>query len=536
MPAANDAFASATVLAGMSGTAPVDNTGAGYEVGEPANDLGADGGVSVWYKIVLGSNDGFGWYLHASTGSSPDTLWDSTIEFFTGASLGALTLLDSGDDIDYAGGNFRSALDYDYATIADGETVWIRVDGWNDWGGGVSATTATGILTWSAEAAPPPASGSLVLFNIRQPGPGSIITKAVIGSTVVVYGNDLTDVFRIYFGSTPVTSFTLDDSQHISVVVPADATPDPGGAVTILDHTGLSGSTAFKPQYPGPWITPAPIYGPERVPAGSWVRSNRTWTEASAATFLTGPDASSDGTTGTGTAQHFLDTAGTPKFMAQGSAIVDAQPIWDSPSELAAVMPPFEPPVESDPPGSDGFEYQNPAATTGTFDDAYQFDVVGNIGSNPSGIILELRRIPSGSYTIRDVGDPGIAPDWFLPSELAALDLITSFTDTVAGQRSEVVVDFAPGDLDDDTRFAFVVAFVDYTTGSAVTDGNVGVFWVPISFRYVAETYRWLYDAPQVGAAGLRSRQRMSRTGGAPRSRQIRSAAGSLRRGPGATP
>src|SRR5207244_8792632 len=82
---ANDNFANASVLSGVSGSVSADTSGATREAGEPTV-VGNAGGHSVWY----------GWTAPASGSVSVDTrgsVFDTTLAVYTGSSLSGLSKL-----------------------------------------------------------------------------------------------------------------------------------------------------------------------------------------------------------------------------------------------------------------------------------------------------------------------------------------------------------------------------------------------------------------------------------------------------------
>lgn len=131
---ANDDFANAYVIAGMSGTTNGDNLLATKETGEPDITLNA-GGASVWYVWTAPSN---GTAVFDTFGSDFDTLLGA----FTGSSVDALTKLAANDDTI----GLTSQVSFN---VSAGTTYYIAVDGYNGDMGNI-------VLDWNV--VPPPAN------------------------------------------------------------------------------------------------------------------------------------------------------------------------------------------------------------------------------------------------------------------------------------------------------------------------------------------------------------------------------------------
>lgn len=121
---ANDAFASATVVTGTSGTATGSSVNATQETGEP-NHAGNRGGKSVWWSWTPASA---GSATIGTAGSSFDTL----LAVYTGSSVSALTLVAANDD------NGRSRQSSVTFNALAGQTYRIAVDGYNGASGSVA--------------------------------------------------------------------------------------------------------------------------------------------------------------------------------------------------------------------------------------------------------------------------------------------------------------------------------------------------------------------------------------------------------------
>src|SRR3954468_3046120 len=124
-PPANDAFASAEVIAGVTGTVGGTRAEARAEPGEPTPMPQYH---SIWYA----------WTAPAYGTLSFDTGGTAWAWVFTGDTLGALTMKINGQR-------------YGFVSVKPGETYRIALDDWND--GGPTQ------LQWSfSETAPPPAN------------------------------------------------------------------------------------------------------------------------------------------------------------------------------------------------------------------------------------------------------------------------------------------------------------------------------------------------------------------------------------------
>ena len=115
---ANDNFAGATAITGLSGATSGSTVGATKEPGEP-NHGGNGGGASVWFRWVAPAN---GTVTFNTAGSAFDTL----LGVYTGSSVGSLVAVAANDD----GPNMGTAsLDSFFAT--GGTAYQIAVDGYN---------------------------------------------------------------------------------------------------------------------------------------------------------------------------------------------------------------------------------------------------------------------------------------------------------------------------------------------------------------------------------------------------------------------
>lgn len=154
MPPANDAFASAEVLSGASGSTTGDTTGATKETGEPLLS-DTTSGASVWYEFTPPSS---GPYFFATSGDL-----DSVLGLFTGSAVNALTLVaqnDEGGDLSTSTGGFGPSRVV--ARLVAGVVYKLMVDGWN-------GTEDAFVLDWGA-ASPPANDAFATRTTIPLPG------------------------------------------------------------------------------------------------------------------------------------------------------------------------------------------------------------------------------------------------------------------------------------------------------------------------------------------------------------------------------
>ncbi|MEO6392121.1 MAG: VCBS repeat-containing protein [Pyrinomonadaceae bacterium] len=124
MAPANDNFASAQLLSGISGDAIATSAAATKEVGEPAHAFNR-GGASVWFKFVAPGN---GVMRLTTNGSSFDTL----LAVYVGSNIASLKLVAANDNLSSElVSSARSRLHF--GTQA-GTTYYIAVDGKNSSG------------------------------------------------------------------------------------------------------------------------------------------------------------------------------------------------------------------------------------------------------------------------------------------------------------------------------------------------------------------------------------------------------------------
>jgi hypothetical protein len=141
---ANDNFANAQGISGVSGSVNGSNVGATKEAGEPAL-AGNSGGASIWYRWTAPAAGS----VSVNTSGSP---FDTMLGIYTGTSVSVLTLVTSNDDVSTS--DRTSAVSFNAVA---GTTYMITVDGFH----GPQSGQATGsvVLNWLQNAPPPPPSG-----------------------------------------------------------------------------------------------------------------------------------------------------------------------------------------------------------------------------------------------------------------------------------------------------------------------------------------------------------------------------------------
>jgi hypothetical protein len=154
---ANDAFGAAgpvnTTPFGITG---LDTTSATSQAGEPSpSGPGcAPLGNTVWYRYVAPRDRTLTAQTTGLDASTPDSDFDTVLAAYRGTSLAGLTQVACNDDIDNAGGNLRSRVEFD---VEAGQTYYFQVGGYRD-----TTTTpnmvASGQLTFSISLALRPPS------------------------------------------------------------------------------------------------------------------------------------------------------------------------------------------------------------------------------------------------------------------------------------------------------------------------------------------------------------------------------------------
>jgi len=212
-PPSNDNFANAQAIAGNSGTIAGNSAAATKEVNEP-NHAGDPGGKSVWYRWTAPAA---GVWQFATVGSSFDTV----LAVYTGASVGALTLIASGDDT--AGGT-NSRLTF---VAAAGTVFHIAVDGTRtESANPASARSGSVVLNWTQSTLP-----TISSFSPPSGAPGA---------SVIINGANFTGATAVRFNGLTAT-FNVNSAIQITATVPANATTGP---IEIITPSGSAVSAA----------------------------------------------------------------------------------------------------------------------------------------------------------------------------------------------------------------------------------------------------------------------------------------------------
>jgi hypothetical protein len=200
---ANDNFAAAQLVSGISGGVIGFNLDATVESGEP-NHVGQTGGRSVWYRWVAPSS---GVWRFDTSGSSFDTL----LGVYAGAGLGALSLVASNDD---SGAVITSALAF---SALSGQEYRIAVDGY----GGAAGTVG---LNWNSVGTGP------VITDFKPASVG-------VGSSVTIRGANFINVTGVQVNGASAPGFIVDSTSQIRIIIPAGAT---NGPITVSTASGTA--------------------------------------------------------------------------------------------------------------------------------------------------------------------------------------------------------------------------------------------------------------------------------------------------------
>jgi hypothetical protein len=152
---ANDNFANAFAISGVSGTTNGSNVGATVEAGEP-NLLGVAVGESVWYKWTAPAD---GAYTFTTAGSS----FDSLLGIYTGSALDALALVIEGYDILSIPGGFSQPASF---KAAGGTAYYVQVDGY-----AFGLPDGNLVLSWNTNTQPSAAGDFLFASQATAPSP-----------------------------------------------------------------------------------------------------------------------------------------------------------------------------------------------------------------------------------------------------------------------------------------------------------------------------------------------------------------------------
>lgn len=312
---ANDNFANAQVISGVSGVLNGDTTNATKEPGEP-NHANNPGGASVWFTWTAPQSGLF--IFNPSNSASSQFGIIQTI--YTGNDVASLTVVASGQPstsvfarfgsaavLDaIAGTTYRIALDGYNGVMADyrlswnplgapavasfspttaiaGQSISININGTNftpndtvSFGGGLvdptrishqSATliTVTQVpitaLTGPITVTTPAGSASSANSFIITPPPAPTIVSfspsgAKAGTVVTLTGTNFTGTTAVHFNGAPVTTFTVNSATQITTTIPAGATT---GFISVTTPGGTAISATEFTVITPPVIVAQPI-------------------------------------------------------------------------------------------------------------------------------------------------------------------------------------------------------------------------------------------------------------------------------------
>ena len=169
---ANNNFANAQVITGISGTVSGTNVAATKEAGEP-NHAGNVGGTSVWYRWQSPNS---GTATITTTGSNFDTL----LGVYSGSNVSSLATIASNDDDPNGGLQSRVVF-----VAVSGTVYYIAVDGFN-------GVTGSIVLNWNLSSPTPTptarAISGTVTFGVTAQGikPMSNVTLSAVGDPQVM--------------------------------------------------------------------------------------------------------------------------------------------------------------------------------------------------------------------------------------------------------------------------------------------------------------------------------------------------------------
>jgi hypothetical protein len=213
----NDKFTGAMPLAGGPGTYVASNRLATPESGEPST-AGQAASRSIWFTVKPTSNG-------TLTVDTDRSKIDTVLGVYTGASVGALSLVGQNDNV---GAKTFSRVS---VPVSSGTTYRIKVDGKGGAQGLVMLFVGLGNTT-------PVITG----FTPTSGPPGTVVT--LTGQNIIVCGATTCDGFVATFngkGSASCPSCSTDGSTTLQVKVPSGASDGP---ITLNDDRGATISAA----------------------------------------------------------------------------------------------------------------------------------------------------------------------------------------------------------------------------------------------------------------------------------------------------
>ncbi|OWY62999.1 hypothetical protein B7486_55440, partial [cyanobacterium TDX16] len=194
---ANDAFASAQTITGLTGNVAGTTVGASTQTGEPNHASSAQSdGRSVWYSYTPTASG------QLTVDTCTGTAYDSIIGVYTGTAFNALNGVANGDD--ECGSNARATF-----AVTSGTTYRIAVAGFGDGSGPFT-------LTWNlVPAGPtPPANDDFADAQVLT-GASGTVTGSTVGATgeageINHAGNTRPNIRSVWYAYTPATSGLLN--------------------------------------------------------------------------------------------------------------------------------------------------------------------------------------------------------------------------------------------------------------------------------------------------------------------------------------
>ncbi|HVF27256.1 MAG TPA: NF038122 family metalloprotease [Pyrinomonadaceae bacterium] len=191
---ANDNFANAAQISGVSGTVAGSTVSATKEPGEPSNIPDTTGGWSVWYR----------WQAPASGTAVIDTVgsgYDTTLAVYRGSSVAALSLVPNGanDDI-IIGDDVESRVT---VSVTAGEVYYIVVDGFDGDYGNIT-------LNWSISGATPTPTPTPIpwISNAQFTGANYAANESDGKATItVVRTGDTSGAGKVAYATRPDAAF-----------------------------------------------------------------------------------------------------------------------------------------------------------------------------------------------------------------------------------------------------------------------------------------------------------------------------------------
>lgn len=243
-PPANDAFANAQEIIGITGTTSGNNTNATLEAGEPIHGTNA-GPHTVWYRWTAPQS---GAAIFSTLGTFVSTGVDTFLAAYSGTNLTALTQLTSNDDFDPSilGDSlitFNAILGQPYYVLLTGvdESQGNFVLNWN------MPVAVTNVpppgpneVQFSATAYDAQESAGFVAITVRYGGgaPGPVTVDYATTDGTAAAGLD-------YYGVQGTLTFNPGESAQSFVVPIIDNAVQDGNRVFFLQLANLTGGAVF---------------------------------------------------------------------------------------------------------------------------------------------------------------------------------------------------------------------------------------------------------------------------------------------------